>query len=1101
MLRPSCTNGIWKGPEIHPPSEDYFNLGEKIFQQFKKFPEIIGQIDAETGEKDTFAEIGERAVRCALWLQKQGIKKGDMVGFCSGNHLDSVIPMIASFYIGSIFNPWWDSCLDEDISRYFIDLTEPKVLFVHEKLADPVLEAIKNGKNNIKVIIFGQRPGYESFRDILKTVTTEEIDQFRCVKIDKPTEPIMILYTSGTTSYPKGVLHTYGSLTHMKHFETAPTVFNTVNLVFFGIYWVSGVLCTLHQIFTRSTMVICNKIPVDEACKLIEKYKISWISMGTIIANRFSKSEAALKYDLSSVIRASYGGAAAKKEVIEFLLTTFKNDWVSSIYACTETGVILTGKVNPEKAASCGTVIHNAEVKLIQPETGEIVGPNTEGEICFRGPSLMTCYWKNPTATKEAIDSEGWYHTGDLGYYDEDGDFYIVERIKELIKCRGVHVPPPAIESVIQDHPGVFEVAVVAKPNLEDLEHPMAFITKLPGAEVTENEIHELVNSKLHDRMKLRGGICFLDKMPYTASGKISKKELRAMAKKLADNMLRPSCTNGIWKGPEIHPPSEDYFNLGEKIFQQFKKFPEIIGQVNTVIHSKTMNYYSLQSKITQKYLCHNQIDAETGEKDTFAEIGERAVRCALWLQKQGIKKGDMVGFCSGNHLDSVVPMIASFYIGSIFNPWWDSCLDEDISRYFIDLTEPKVLFVYEKLADPVLEAIKNGKNNVKVIIFGQRPGYESFRDILKTITTEEVDQFRCVRIDKPTEPILILYTSGTTGYPKGVLHTYGSLSYMEVLKSSPTLFNAGKLDLSGLHWISGILGTLHQIFTTSTNIICNKISPEEACKLIMKYKISWMSMGTAANRFSKLKAISKYDLSTVIRMNFSGSVVKKEVVEFLKTTFKNATIFSAYGGTENAIALGSPINLKKPTSCGRVFPNVEVKLIKPETGEIVGPNTEGEIYVRGPTLMTGYWRNPTATKEAIDSEGWYHTGDLGYYDEDGDFYIVERMKEMIKFRGIYIPPPAIESVIQGHPGVFEVAVVAKPNLEDLEHPMAFITKLPGAEVTENEIHELVNSKLHDRMKLRGGIRFLDKMPYTASGKISKRELRAMAKKLADNEM
>ncbi|XP_034947538.1 LOW QUALITY PROTEIN: 4-coumarate--CoA ligase 1-like [Chelonus insularis] len=536
MLRPSCTNGIWKGPEIRPPSEDYFNLGEKIFQQFKKFPEIIGQIDAETGEKDTFAEIGERAVRCALWLQKQGIKKGDMVGFCSGNHLDSVVPMIASFYIGSIFNPWWDSCLDEDISRYFIDLTEPKVLFVHEKLADPVLEAIKNGKNNVKVIIFGQRPGYESFRDILKTVTTEEIDQFRCVKIDKPTEPIMILYTSGTTSYPKGVLYTYGSFARIGNFESPRLTSNTVNLWFSGLCWLSGVLNNIQPIFTRSTMIICYTISEEKACELIEKYKISAISMGTSVANRLSKTKAALEYDLSSVIRASYGGAAAKKEVIEFLLTTFKNAMIFSIYGCTETGVAIAGQVNPKKTTSCGTVIPNVEVKLIKPETGEIVGPNTEGEIWFRGPTLMACYWRNPNATKEAIDSEGWYHTGDLGYYDKDGDFYIIERIKELIKYRLHHVPPTAIESVLQAHPAVSEVAVVAKPSHNDVELPMAFITKLPGVEVTENEIHELVNSKLHDRMKLRGGICFLDKMPYTSSGKISKKELRAMAKKLADN-------------------------------------------------------------------------------------------------------------------------------------------------------------------------------------------------------------------------------------------------------------------------------------------------------------------------------------------------------------------------------------------------------------------------------------------------------------------------------------------------------------------------------------------------------------------------------------
>ncbi|XP_053599089.1 uncharacterized protein LOC103579793 isoform X1 [Microplitis demolitor] len=531
--KPVYENGVWKGKKINLP-EGYFKIGERVRSQFEKYPDFVGQIDGATGKKDTFNCMGARTTKCAVWLKKQGVSRGDVIGLCSKNHLDSCIPLLASFYLGAIFNPWWDSCLDEELVTYFINTTKPKVLFVDEDNAEIIIKAMTKINYSLPVVIFGEKSGLISFKDILQTQSDDEVSKFKCTEVEAE-NPAIIMYTSGTTSSPKGALHSYRSCVHMKRHYPIETTTQTI-LWFSSLCWISGVLTTIRSIIYKATMIVSHNLSEEEACKYIEKYKITRLTMGTSVANRFSKTEQVWKYDVSSVTLVLCGGGILKNEVIEFLCALFRNAAIYPSYGSTECGIVVVGKVKSDKLTSCGKTIPNIESKVVDPETNKILGPNETGELWIRSQTIMTRYWNNPAATDEAIDSEGWYHTGDLGYYDNDGDIFIVERIKELIKYRLHHVPPAAIESVIQDLPGVAEVAVVAKPSLEDLELPMAFITKVPGMQITEAEINEAVEKKLHDRMKLRGGICFLEKMPYTNSKKISKKELRAIAKALAES-------------------------------------------------------------------------------------------------------------------------------------------------------------------------------------------------------------------------------------------------------------------------------------------------------------------------------------------------------------------------------------------------------------------------------------------------------------------------------------------------------------------------------------------------------------------------------------
>ncbi|XP_068083083.1 luciferin 4-monooxygenase isoform X3 [Anabrus simplex] len=169
------------------------------------------------------------------------------------------------------------------------------------------------------------------------------------------------------------------------------------------------------------------------------------------------------------------------------------------------------------------------EHKVVDEDTGRAVGPYVEGELCMKGPTLTKGYYRNPEATAAAIDKDGWLHSGDVAYYDDEGFFYIVDRIKDLIKYRGNHVAPVEIESQLLEHPEVKDCAVVGVKHDLNQERPMAVVIRQPGSKVTEKELVDLVQDKLAEHKWLRGGVRFVDELPMTPTGKVQRRKVRDM--------------------------------------------------------------------------------------------------------------------------------------------------------------------------------------------------------------------------------------------------------------------------------------------------------------------------------------------------------------------------------------------------------------------------------------------------------------------------------------------------------------------------------------------------------------------------------------------
>lgn len=178
-------------------------------------------------------------------------------------------------------------------------------------------------------------------------------------------------------------------------------------------------------------------------------------------------------------------------------------------------------------------------------------------------------------------------------------------------------------------------------------------------------------------------------------------------------------------------------------------------------------------------------------------------------------------------------------------------------------------------------------------------------------------------------------------------------------------------------------------------------------------------------------------------------------------------------------------------------MPNQEVRLVDPESGKDVTPGEPGEIWVRGPNIMKGYRNNVKATKETIDPEGWLHTGDIAIVDKEENFFIVDRLKELIKYKGFQVAPAELEALLIAHPAILDAAVIGVENKEQAtEVPLAFVVKAPGHEnLSEKDVIDYVASKVAAHKKLRGGVRFIEAVPKSAAGKILRKDLRVLVQK------
>ncbi|KAE8741028.1 hypothetical protein FOCC_FOCC013439 [Frankliniella occidentalis] len=309
----------------------------------------------------------------------------------------------------------------------------------------------------------------------------------------------------------------------------------------------------------------------------------------------------------------------------------------------------------------------------------------------------------------------------------------------------------------------------------------------------------------------------------------------------------------------------------------------------------------------------------------------------------------------------------------------------------------------------------------------------------------------------------------------------------------------------SPLCWISGVWQLLWGIRFGVTRVFTTVSDDITIMSTIDKYKINtWMGAPAVLFAFIahyKNKYTGRYDLSSLERVLIGGSPTGAEVQASLEQDIK-CSVIQVYGATEAGFVFGPLASVPSPPGAmGTLEPGVELRLVNVETGEDIPDdvkNTAGEVRVRSDYLMLGYFNNPEETEKAFDEYGFYKTGDLVYEDDDGYFFFVDRIKEMIKYKNNQIAPAEVEMVLLQHPGVSEACVLGRQSTADIgDIPTAFVSRVDneaGEALTEGELQDLVADKLSDYKRLRGGVIFLDHLPRTVSGKVARRNLKEMLK-------
>ncbi|MEE3853304.1 long-chain fatty acid--CoA ligase [Gordonia sp. LSe1-13] len=464
----------------------------------------------------------------------------------------------------------------------------------------------------------------------------------------------------------------------------------------------------------------------------------------------------------------------------------------------------------------------------------------------------------------------------------------------------------------------------------------------------------------------------------------------------------------------------------------------------------------------------------------TYAQLSGLAAKTARWLRDLGIEPGDRVAVSLPNIPHMPVLYYGILWAGGVVVPMNPLYKDREFAHVLRD-SGAKAFFAWNGVA----EQAAKGAADAGVTFLEVDPA-TFIGQVSEHAATKAVD-----RAGEDTS--VILYTSGTTGAPKGA-----ELTHANMIRNAEVCASESLIGLSSGDMVFGGLPLFHvfgqtcmmnaAVLTGATLTLLPRFDPERALEIIERDKVTHMGgVPTMYVALSQFPDRSRYDTSSLRRCVSGGSALPVEVLHAFEEAY-GAMILEGYGLSETSpvAAFNHADRERKPGSVGQPVEGVELALVDAEWNE-VPEGSDGEIAVKGHNVMKGYFGNPEATA-AVLRDGWFRTGDIGRRDEDGYYYIVDRAKDMIIRGGYNVYPREVEEVLYGHPAVGSAAVVGIPSQMHGEEVAAVITVKPGMSVTEDEIRDFAKERVA-AYKYPRVVRIVDALPLGPTGKILKREI------------
>ncbi|MDX3064875.1 4-coumarate--CoA ligase family protein [Streptomyces phaeolivaceus] len=485
-------------------------------------------------------------------------------------------------------------------------------------------------------------------------------------------------------------------------------------------------------------------------------------------------------------------------------------------------------------------------------------------------------------------------------------------------------------------------------------------------------------------------------------------------------------------------------------------------------------------------------VDVSSGRTVTYAELAALVRGLAAGLAAEGIGKGDVVALHSPNTVLFPVVLYAVTAAGGTVTTLSPLATPAEIAKQLID-AEARLMVSVSPLVETARTAVelvrRQTGRDMEILVCDKADGY---RSVLGLLNDGVVPAFST---DPAVDVAVLPYSSGTTGVPKGVMLTHRNLC-------------TNLEQLNGLHRVDendrviAILPFFHIFGLTA--LVNNALRRGATVYVHARFDLDAFLTSLERDRIThayvappvmlalaKHPAVGKLDLSHLRRVICAAAPLDAGVQAAVADRL-GVEVGQAYGMTELSPAshIHADGNQDEPVACvGHLLPSTQARLVDPDTGQDAAEGEPGEVWIRGPQVMKGYFGRPEDTDATVDADGWLHTGDIGRVDEDGNWFIVDRVKELIKYKGYQVAPAELEAILVQHPGIADAAVIGVDDEEGNEIPKAFVVPMTGVPISAAEVMAHVEGQVAPYKRIRR-VEFIEAVPKAASGKILRRRLR-----------